>query len=118
MVKRSRVEDVIQMSNPFINAKKRKKTGDAEGRVQHTIKYYVWELLRDKPTGLTVDELVHEMESREMRSFANCSKPASQVQIWRAFVRGLSVNLNSHFKSRTVHFLQTRYIACACAAER
>lgn len=79
MGKRSRTEDASDATNPFLKVSKTKKSGQAEGKAQHTIKYYMWELLREQPEGLSVGQLLHEMESRKMRSFANSSKPASQV---------------------------------------
>lgn len=78
MGKRARNEDAMEDGNPFAKAG-RKKGGQLGGQVQHTVKYCVWELLREQPAGLSVEDLLHEMQSRELRSFANSTKPVSQV---------------------------------------
>ncbi|BDA46090.1 hypothetical protein COCOBI_08-1820 [Coccomyxa sp. Obi] len=70
------MEDV----NPFAKAG-RKKSGQLGGQVQHTVKYCVWELLREQPAGLSVEDLLHEMQSRKLRSFANSTKPVSQISV-------------------------------------
>lgn len=80
MGKRARNEDALEDINPFAKAG-RKKWGHLGGQVQHTVKYCVWELLREQPAGLSVEDLLHEMQSRKLRSFANSTKPVSQVNI-------------------------------------
>jgi hypothetical protein len=79
MAKRKASEDPSAFKNPFSKAKSPKVTPDAGGKQQHTIKYYVWELLSERPDGMTAAELVQEMENRNMRHFNKSSKPVSQV---------------------------------------
>ncbi len=80
MGKRARKEDATEDVNPFAKAGK-KKLEQSGGQPQHTVKYCVWEVLREQPAGLSVEDLLHEMQSRKLRSFANSTKPVSQVYI-------------------------------------
>jgi hypothetical protein len=66
--------------NPFAGAKAKRKVGAEGGQPKHTIKYYLWQLLQEAGgAGMTADELVHQLESRSLRSFAGNKKASSQV---------------------------------------
>ena len=86
-------------SNPFAAAKSRRIDGGAGGKPQHTIKYYLWQLLQEREdSGFTAGELVQQLESRGMRSFAGNKKATLQVSTacrqqsysWRRFPDAIS----------------------------
>ena len=66
--------------NPFAAAKARRSQGAEGGKPRHTIKFYLWQVLQESGEhGLTADELVEQLESRGMRSFAGNKKAPAQV---------------------------------------
>lgn len=77
--------------NPFAGAKARRKGAGAGGQPQHTIKYYLWQVLQEAgEAGMTADELVQQLESRSLRSFAGSKKASTTVScacVWIAAVQ-------------------------------
>eukprot|EP00803_Ostreobium_quekettii_P008489 evm.model.scf_1679.3 EVM.evm.TU.scf_1679.3 scf_1679:2864-3073(-) len=50
------------LKNPFV--------GLHHGSRQASVKYCLWEVLRDFPNGLNVTEIVRELEHRDLRDFS------------------------------------------------
>lgn len=77
MAKR-KIESIgVSEGNPYARAKLPKKAAGNEP--QQSLKYYIWELLAESPHGMTAEELLHELQSRNLRSFEGSKKPLSQA---------------------------------------
>lgn len=59
------------LENPFASLHHR-------GR-PHSVKYCLWEVLRDFPSGLNVTEIVRELEQRDLRDFSGRKNVPGQV---------------------------------------